>query len=959
MGQYPHDEPTVTINDRVTVDDGPVKRTSTIAPSTMLGRYVVLSELARGGMSVVYVAYDPELDRRVALKVVRKSNLSETHRARLHREAQALARLSHPSVVTVFDVGDLEEDTFVAMELVEGVTLREWMRAEKRPWRDVVRVIVQVGRGLAAAHAAGIVHRDVKPDNIIIGAAGTAKLVDFGIARDLGDKSGESAELDQADVLAAADAAASRDSIPPRDSMRESMDDLHLAANSSGGMAARPLEQITQLGFVVGTPAYMPPEQRSDKPETDERSDQFSLCATLYEALYDKKPFASSKKLQRSEALTAADRPGRDSRTLAAPPPKNTTVPAWLQRVVFRGLAVDPDERYPSVDALLEDLDRDPARTLRRASMTAAVMFGVAAIATVVTVRLMPSPHEIGPQCGTGEDQVSAVWNAKRRADLIQIGSTRGGPVAAAALGLFEARVDDFAASWQNQFHEACEATRVHATQSADALDLRMQCLERHLGDVGALLDVLSDANADALRKAGEVAESLPKLAECSDLTALKQVVRRPTDPAAAATLSRIDGDLARVQALYTVGDVTKTLALVDRVIADARAANYAPSLARALYYRGRAIADRDGGAEAEAMFDQTFASSLAAGEDAMAADAAARIAQEALWAARLPDFERWSRISRSLAERTHATNVTRFIDQLGCMSNHYYGKVRTRLKCLRDLAARKDGTPNEWLVTSLGIAASEAGEPAEAIKWLEQGVQLAKQENGADHPRTLEMRAYLCRGLTELGDYDRAIAECTDALARLQKIAPDDKLLVARLQVYLADADVQSNHIDAARPLLASAADAGDDEIKLAARAQISELAGERGDTAAAVAEHRTALKETEEAFAPYNPRHPNIIAERQELGAALLANGKAAEAVDVLAKADSDADLAEMSPIAVAQVRFLRAQALSKRARTGDRELARTLAASALDLYKQYAPDTQRFRDERTAIETWLAKP
>jgi tetratricopeptide (TPR) repeat protein len=436
----------------------------------------------------------------------------------------------------------------------------------------------------------------------------------------------------------------------------------------------------------------------------------------------------------------------------------------------------------------------------------AAALIGVAAGATLLTARMMPSAPQVGPSCGTGEDRVAGVWNAKRRAELAQVGATRGGPIAAAAVGLFEEKVDKYVASWQAMYQEACEATTVRATQSAEALDLRMQCLERRLGEVGALLDVLHDADANVLRKAGEVSESLPALAECADLTALKQVARRPTDPAAVAAISRIDGDLARLQALYTVGDVTKTLALADRVIADARATNYAPSLAHALYLRGRAIADREGGPEAEAMFDQTFAASLAAGEDSMAADAASRIAQEALWAARLDDFNRWSRIARSLAGRTHSTGVTRFVDQLGCMANHYYGKVRTRLHCLRDLAARKDGTPNEWLVTTLGIAASEAGEPAEAIKWLEQGVELARADNGADHPRTLEMRAYLARGLTELGDYDRAIAEGTDALTRLQKIAPDDKTLIARLQFYVADAHMRAKHVDAARPLLSAA---------------------------------------------------------------------------------------------------------------------------------------------------------
>ena len=190
-------------------------------------------------------------------------------------------------------------------------------------------------------------------------------------------------------------------------------------------------------------------------------------------------------------------------------------------------------------------------------------------------------------------------------------------------------------------------------------------------------------------------------------------------------------------------------------------------------------------------MFDQTFSAALGAGEDQRAADAAARIAQEALWAAQLPEFDRWSRIAHALAARSErrARHAVRRSARLHGESLDSASRARAST-CLRELAARKDGTPNEWLVTTLGIAATEAGEPAEAIHWLEQGVELARAENGADHPRTLEMRAYLCHGLDELGDYDRAADECRDALARLQKIAPDDKVLIARLQLYLSDAE-------------------------------------------------------------------------------------------------------------------------------------------------------------------------
>jgi tRNA A-37 threonylcarbamoyl transferase component Bud32/tetratricopeptide (TPR) repeat protein len=938
-----HDDPTVTIA------DGAIKHRAKTEPrpaavSSMFGRYVVLEELGRGGMSVVYTAYDPKLDRRVALKVVQAEQLSEVHRARLHREAQALARLSHSSVVAVYDVGDIDNDTFVAMELVDGESFRDWLK-KQHTWREIVKVVVTAGRGLAAAHAAGIVHRDVKPDNIMISSSGAVKLVDFGLARDLGDRSIDSEEMS---------ASSSSGSMSAQSSSTTS---ISKSSRSSGTNSALPLDAITQHGFVVGTPAYMPPEQHSKTPETDERSDQFSLCASLYEALYHKRPFQTSKKqaLDPREAVTVADRPGTDTRTLAAPPPKDSDVPSWLWRVLERGLAVDPNNRYPSVEALIEDLDRDPARTMRLIAIGAGALVAVAALAILVTYKVMPK-HGGGPSCSTGAELVANVWNPQRAAELGKVAGQRGGAAAAAASGVFASRVDHYVADWETMRLEACQATRVKAVQSPEALDLRMQCLDRRLTELDALVGVLQEANADALRKAGEIADRLQPLGDCADVKGLRQIVKAPNEPGVAARLSELDKGLARLNALYTIGDVTHAIPMADKLIADAKAIGYAPPLARALYLRGRSIADRDGGEDAIAMFDQTFSAALGAGDDAMAADAAARIAQEELWVADLADFDRWSRISKSLAQRSNQPAVIRFVDQLGCMSMHWTGKIKSRLKCLRDLAARKDGVPNEWLVTTLGIAATEAGEPAEAISWLEKGVELARADNGPDHPRTLEMRTYLCRGLEELGDYKRAVAECGDALERLQKVAPDDKQLIARLQQYLADSYKDLGNNAAAKPLYEAAIVNGEDEVKLSARQQLAEIAGEaKGDPKSAIAEHRAAVDELEKTFGQFNPRHPNIISGHFELGGVLLASGDAKGAVAELTNADTNTDITETNLLQLAQLRFTRAKAMI--AAKMDRTEARKLVESALDLYKQHAPDTERFRKERAAIEKWLS--
>src|SRR3954453_18295126 len=154
-----------------------------------VGRYVVLERIGSGGMGVVYAAYDPELDRKVALKLLRPDRAGAVGEAalRLQREAQAIARLSDPHVVAVYDAGTLGEQVFVAMEFVEGRTLREWLKAEPRSWSEILKAFLAAGRGLAAAHDAGLVHRDFKPDNVLLGGDGRVKVADFGLARPVGE----------------------------------------------------------------------------------------------------------------------------------------------------------------------------------------------------------------------------------------------------------------------------------------------------------------------------------------------------------------------------------------------------------------------------------------------------------------------------------------------------------------------------------------------------------------------------------------------------------------------------------------------------------------------------------------------------------------------------------------------------------------------------------------------------
>jgi predicted Ser/Thr protein kinase len=286
-----------------------------------IGRFTIVRELGAGGMGVVYVAYDEQLDRRVAVKLLRGASPSSDASRRLEREAQAMARLSHPHVVTVHEVGTFEGQVFVAMEFVDGQDLRGWLKSEPRTWRAIIDVFRQAGEGLAAAHDGGIVHRDFKPDNVLVGKDGRVRVADFGLAH-------------------AFDAPA----------------ELHEPDLTTSQSNSRLSVSLTRTGAIMGTPAYMPPEQFAGQ-RTDARSDQFSFCVALWEGLYGRRPFAGSN----IAALSLAISEGRTE-----PPPPESDVPTWIAAILTRGLSPKADDRWPSMRELLDAVGRDPSARRRR-----------------------------------------------------------------------------------------------------------------------------------------------------------------------------------------------------------------------------------------------------------------------------------------------------------------------------------------------------------------------------------------------------------------------------------------------------------------------------------------------------------------------------------------------------------------------------------------------------------------
>ncbi len=338
---------------------------------TLLGRYVVLEQIGTGGLGQVYAAFDPELDRKVAVKLLKPSAKSvdgnQLLQVRLLREAQAMAKLSHPNVVTVYDVGTLGDQVFIAMELIDGLTLRQWGKAERRTWRAIRDVMLEVGQGLIAAHDAELIHRDLKPGNILISKDGRVRVLDFGIARGMGQSAIDELGEDDVEFL---------DEVDSELTQLEQESHTVTEAGELDTVYSLMTEALTRTGMFMGTPGYMPPEQYDPNAELDARADQFAFCVTLHEILYRRRPFRGKDvKSLRFAARTKQIVPER----------KKANVPSWLRAVILRGLEPRADDRYPSMHELIKDMTRD-RRVRKKQRLTvagAALVSGLGVFATM------------------------------------------------------------------------------------------------------------------------------------------------------------------------------------------------------------------------------------------------------------------------------------------------------------------------------------------------------------------------------------------------------------------------------------------------------------------------------------------------------------------------------------------------------------------------------------------------
>ncbi len=729
---------------------------------TKVGRYVILERVGQGGMGVVYAAFDPELNRRVALKILhatrrgKNGRTTTAARTRLMREAQAMARVSHPNVISVFDVGTLGDSVFVAMEFVDGPTLTRWLQQERRAVPEIAAMFAQAGRGLAAAHEAGLVHRDFKPDNVLIGSDGHARVLDFGLARTDPALSPSLSDPETHDV---------------RDTTARP-DDVRASAELSDVLSS----PLTQDGAVVGTPRYMAPEQHAGVA-ADGRSDQFGFCVALYGALFRQEAYSAPT----LERLALAKQKGDVRR-----PPGDSRVSPHLEAAVLRGLAPDPNDRWPDMRALVSAIVHDPAAARRRAVR----FFAGAGLAAAMTGGVV---HFVGRRedpCVDAEEHLAGVWDETRRTELGAAMRAVPVPYAAQTWEHVEAALDEYASTWASNRVEACTATHVRREQSEALLDRRMRCLDQRKLALQSLVAVLAEPDASVVQRATQAVHALPRLDACSNADYLLATIE-PPPPEQAAEVQDVRERVAEARALQTAGRLQESGVRSQDARDRARTIDYPPLQAEAQLRLG-SVQETLGQYElAQATLLDAMSMALRVGHDEIAASAAHELA--GVVGDRLGRYDeglRWATVARSLYERlglgemvfasldTTRGNVLYRKGELELARESYEGAVAT--------IERAYGPDDARLATqlvNLGNVLLGQRERTAALTTFERAGTLAAAEFGARHPITGVAAVGMSNVLVELKRYDDAETHLNDALSIFREAMGEDHPFVVTVQ--------------------------------------------------------------------------------------------------------------------------------------------------------------------------------
>ena len=866
-----------------------------LAAGDTIGRYAVLEQIGAGGMGRVYRAYDARLRRMVAIKLLRRQTTAEAQ-ARMVREAQAMAQLSHPNVLPVYDVDAADSRVYLAMEYVEGTTLGKWLEEQDASWRAVVRAYLEAGRGLAAAHAEGLVHRDFKPANVLVGTDGRVRVVDFGLVRVVDDAEDEDAQ-------------------PTSGSER------------LGELGSRP--DLTGADTVMGTPAYMSPEQHFGQ-DIDAHSDQFSFCVALFESLYGQRPFKA-----RSYATLAH---AKSTGKITEPPP-GRRVPRRLRAILNRGLAANPDDRHPSMDRLLEEL----TRVVRPTRIGWVLGLGAVAVATWAANADDPADPEAA--CRSAADAVDATWDGPVRDGVREAVASSG---AAAPDSTFQ-RIDEQLTAWEGRWREAryqaCAATRVTGEQSDAMLDRRMQCLRRRALE----LEALGAAWAEGLDREGvaaavRTAANLPRLDPCADVEALGRSVPPPEDPDDAARVEELRDDLARANGDARAGRATAATEAIETIKQAAEGLEYRPLIAEASLALGSSLDDLGKQDEAIALWTTAHYDAVATGADRAAAESATLLAFGYGGALANPELaEVWGRHAQAWVDQLASPQYeARLLESLGAnrMAENKYAEALDMFERAFELRA-SDPSDDDPLSISyarnhLGIALMRLGRYAEAVEALEANLALQLEILGPGHIDLAMTRTNLANAQERQGDLAAAESNLRAALAGFEGAYGRDHPSIAIVLTNLGNVLTSREDVEAAQPVFERALQVSkavfdaDHPIVAAAYNNVGENLHARGKLDEAERAHRAGLELRRKRL---GHDHPDVAVSLANLAEIMIDRENWAEARNELELALEIRRDAQIDPKLIASSEFLLARVLWDG--DLDRDRARELAQIARDRY------------------------
>ena len=861
-----------------------------LTPGMHVDRFRIVGHLGGGGMGVIYEAYDPELDRMLALKLLRPDASTSRARARLLREAQAAARLAHPNVVAIYDVGAVGDRIFVAMERIAGRDLAAWRAERERGLGEIIDVFVQAGRGLAAAHAAGLVHRDVKPHNILVGDDGRVRVVDFGLARAGGicDSGADDSADDGADDGV--------DDTDPDAASPESAPEMSAAptatTTSSGGFGLLDAS-ITIPGDVIGTPAYMAPEQHRCEA-IDARADQFSFCVSLWEALAGERPFAGGSS---EEILTHI------SRRELGPPPR---VPRALLAALRRGLAPLPGDRFPDLAPLLAALER--ARPGRRRLAVAAA--AVALVATGGGIYAASGAEE-RPPCRA---DLAGVWDDEARGRLAR-GLAAAGPLGASTAAAVSGALDRWAAHWVGAREQACRAERSDEHPPI-VRERRLACLESRRRHLAGLVGQLTSADADVLERAVDAAYALPEVELCAEAGLLAARFPVPDTAAMRDRVAAARGELAAADATASAGRFPEAERRLEELAREAESIRYLPLTAEVLRALGSVQADGGKPDAGKATLDRALLVAESAAHDTIRLEALI----ELLW--------------------------------IEGVSREHFPEALALVPHAEAMLLRLGGDPllEAMLANTRGGIAFAQGKLDEAEKLYRDALEQRRRAVGDRHPEVARAMVNVGNAQLRAGRYRDAQESYRGALERLEAIHGRDATVIAGAIFSLGHSYYYLGQLDQAesayrRTIALREAVMGPSHISLAgAINNLGQVRQEQGALDDALALLRRALDIKRAALGD----HASVAASEHNVGVVLTRLGRFAEAREWLERGrdrrlrllgDQHGDLAEswlaLGELELALGRPARArEPLGRAIRVADRALgeAHPTEASAL---------------------------